>query len=149
MTGLIDLYVYSLTEDEIKFLLFKRAKGKIYQSQWRMIGGKREANETYWQTALREMREETGLTPEDFWTVPSLNHFYEHKTDQIHMIPAFAARISADAHILLNDEHSEYCWMHPEQAVQSTNWPEQRRLMNLIEQIACREGILPEWRIKF
>jgi dihydroneopterin triphosphate diphosphatase len=98
---LIDLYPYRVTDDQPEFLLLKRSKGRIYQGQWRMIGGKVEEGEAYWQAALRELDEETGLVPLKFWTLPSINQFYEAKTDQILSIPAFAAEIAPDEHLNL------------------------------------------------
>ena len=87
MKKLIDVYVYRIVEGEPQFLLFLRSAKKIYARQWRMIGGKVEQGEKYWEAALRELKEETGLIPSRFWTIPSINSFYEAKTDQIHQIP--------------------------------------------------------------
>lgn len=148
MNQLIDLYIYSWESDRLKILLFKRADGKIYQNQWRMVGGKKEGDETSWQAALREMKEETGLEPAEFWVLPSINHFYEHKKDKIHLIPAFAAKIPFNSIIQLNSEHSEYKWVYPEEASHYLQWPEQNRLISLLSTIVLHDNILPEWRIE-
>ena len=42
------------------------------------------------QAAVRELWEETGLTPISLFAVPSVNHFYEWQTDRLQLIPAFA-----------------------------------------------------------
>ncbi|MGF1670420.1 MAG: NUDIX domain-containing protein, partial [Balneolaceae bacterium] len=88
---LIDVYPYKIIDGKPQFLLLKRSRDKIYEGQWRMIGGKVEQNETYWQAALRELAEETKLKSNRFWSVPTVNHFYESSSDQIHLIPAFGA----------------------------------------------------------
>lgn len=142
---LIDLYAYRIVEEKPEFLLFKRAKGKIYQGQWRMTGGKVESGETYWQAALRELKEETGLTPVQFWTIPSVNTFYEHKSDTVHHIPAFAAQLQMDQIPDLDDEHTEYEWLTLEQAVKRISWPEQRRLLKLTDSIITQNEILDDW----
>jgi len=142
---LIDLYAYRIVEGRPEFLLFKRAKGKIYQGQWRMVGGKVEPDETSWQGALRELKEETGLVPIMFWTIPSVNTFYEHKSDIVHHIPAFAAEIEADQQPILDDEHTEYEWLSLEQAVRRISWPEQQRLLKLTESIITENEILEDW----
>jgi len=142
---LIDLYAYRIVEGRPEFLLFKRAKGKIYQGQWRMVGGKVEPDETSWQGALRELKEETGLVPIMFWTIPSVNTFYEHKSDTVHHIPAFAAEIEADQQPILDDEHTEYEWLSLEQAVRRISWPEQQRLLKLTESIITENEILEDW----
>ena len=144
---LIDLYPYKILDHEPRFLLFKRAQGHIYQGQWRMIGGKVETGETYWQAALRELKEETGLTSSMLWTVPSVNQFYEHKTDKIFTIPAFAAEIHEDEEIVLDSEHSKFNWFSVQKAVEVIIWPEQRRLLKLVYQIVTSNQILDDWLI--
>ena len=87
MKRLIDVYVYRFRHEKPEFLLFLRSSKKIYANQWRMIGGKVEEGEPYWKAALREFNEETGLSPDNFWVIPSVNTFYEAQSDQIHQIP--------------------------------------------------------------
>jgi dihydroneopterin triphosphate diphosphatase len=142
---LIDLYAYRMNGGEPEFLLFKRAGGKIYEGQWRMIGGKVQPDETYWEGALRELREETGLTPKKLWTIPSVNTFYEHKTDSVHHIPAFAAELSEDQTPVLDDEHSRFEWFSLEEAVKKIYWPEQIRLMRLTNKLLIEKKILEDW----
>ncbi len=144
---LIDLYPYRQINHKIDYLLLKRATGHIYEGQWRMIGGKVQQDEFYWQAALRELKEETGLVPELFWAIPGINRFYEPKTDQIHAIPAFAARISPDSNIILNEEHSEYEWFPIEKAINKILWPEQQRLLTLTDHILTSNQILDDWLV--
>jgi len=147
MKRLIDLYPYRLTDNGPEFLLLKRAKGKIYHGQWRMVGGKAKPSETFWKAALRELREETGLAPERFWTIPSVNTFYEYKTDTIHQIPAFAAELLHTSEPVLDDEHSTYGWFDAGSAVEILHWPEQKRLIELTEFILKHDQILEEWLV--
>jgi dihydroneopterin triphosphate diphosphatase len=49
---------------------FSKGPGKIYEGQWRMIGGKVDPDETYWEGALRELKEETGLRPKNCGRFP-------------------------------------------------------------------------------
>ncbi len=144
---LIDLYPYRIADRNAEFLLFKRAEGKIYEGQWRMIGGKVKSGENYWEAALRELKEETGLQPEQFWTVPSVNQFYEHQSDTIHTIPAFAAEIDPAAIITLDDEHREFHWIKPEEVSNYIQWPEQIRLIKLTNQLINSNQILDDWRV--
>lgn len=144
---LIDLYPYRLKENKAEYLLLKRAKGQKYDGQWRMIGGKVEDGEAYWETALRELSEETGLKPEKFWTIPSLNKFYEHHTDSILLIPAFAAQINSSDSVILNKEHSTAEWFDIHKAVECIPWPEQRRLLKLLDTIITSNQILDDWLV--
>jgi dATP pyrophosphohydrolase len=110
-----------------------------------MVGGKVKPDETSWQGALRELKEETGFVPTTFWTIPSVNSFYEHKSDTVHHIPAFAAEIKADQKPILDDEHTEYEWLPLEEAVHRISWPEQQRLLKLTESIITENEILEDW----
>lgn len=144
---LIDLYAYRTIDNRVEFLLLKRAKGKIYEGQWRMIGGKVEVNETYWQGALRELKEETGLVPKTFWTIPSVNTFYEHKSDTVHHIPAFAAELGETDFPKLDDEHTEFGWFALEEAAERVTWPEQQRLLRLTNNLITQHKILEDWYV--
>lgn len=142
---LIDLYPYRFLENTPEFLLFKRSSKKIYSGQWRMIGGKVDPEESYWQAALRELHEETALTALLFWTVPSINQFYEAKSDQILSIPVFAAEINSSDVPVLNDEHSTFGWFDLKEALKRIIWPEQKRLITTINQIITSTEIPEEW----
>jgi len=145
---LIDVYPYRTKGKNIEFLILKRSSNKIYANQWRMVGGKVEKEETSWEAALRELDEELSEKPVQFWTVPSVNTFYEHKTDLIHLIPAFAAMIEwHDDRIKLDDEHSGYMWIQVDKIDDYIHWPEQKRLIRLIHDILTNQQILPEWII--
>ena len=144
---LIDLYPYKIVDGNAFFLLFRRAKGKIYEGQWRMVGGKVKDSETYWEAALRELEEETKLIPASFWTIPSINQFYEHSTDKILSIPAFAAEINPDDTIQLDAEHIEFIWISPDEASNYIQWPEQIRLIELTNRLITSNKILDDWRV--
>lgn len=150
MKKLIDVYPYRKQENNIEFLLLKRASKKIYAHQWRMVGGKVESDEFYWQAGLRELKEELDITPITYWAVPSLNGFYEAKTDTIHHIPAFAAQLDWDStnKITLDEEHSRFLWVKASDIESYIHWPEQKRLIQLINELLTNQQILPEWIIE-
>ncbi len=147
MKKLIDVYVYRVRKGKPEFLLFLRSAKKIYAHQWRMIGGKVKEGEKYWEAALRELKEETGLIPDEFWAIPSINTFYEAKTDQIHQIPAFAVALDEEVIPELDDEHTEYRWISIDELDSYLSWPEQKRLIRLTYNLLVNDQILPEWRI--
>ncbi len=57
--------------------------------------------------------------------------------DRINLIPAFAARLTADP--TLDREHDAFVWLPAEAAAARLAWPEQRRADRLL-----REGFPPE-----
>lgn len=148
MMSLVDVYPYRMFEEQIEFLICKRSQYTVYPGQWRMIGGKVQRNETRWQAAIRELEEETGVRPVRFWTLPSLNHFYDHEADTVRLIPAFAARLPEDSRIALDEEHDEYKWIAVDEIDSYIEWPEQKRLMKLTHRILTKSRIIDEWEIE-
>lgn len=147
MKRLVDVYPYRRKPNEVKFLICKRAADVQYAHQCRMIGGKVNSNETHYEAALRELKEETGLSPDLFWTIPSVNQFYDHNSDRILQIPAFGAQINKELSIMLNHEHVSYKWISEDQLDNYIQWPEQKRLMKLLAHIVISKQILSEWII--
>lgn len=145
---LIDVYPYRILDHEaIQYLILKRSPESQYAGQWRMVAGKIEEGEQAWQAGLRELEEETGLQPELFWVIPSINHFYNHRHDRIESIPAFAAKVSGGKQIILNREHVEHRWITAEEVNEYVGWPEQRRLVAILDSILMEHKILDDWKI--
>ena len=89
-------------------------------------------NEDAHQTALREINEETGLTPIQFWVVPNINSFYSPERDVIVMIPVFAVLVNGKQKVIISDEHSEFKWVKKEEAIKLLAWPGQRQSVEII-----------------
>lgn len=140
----VDVYPYRPVKGAVEFLLLRRAPEVIYAGQWRMVSGKIRTGEAAWQTALRELREETGQTPECLFALPSVNLFYEWQADRVNIAPAFAAALGADP--ALCREHDAFAWLAPEAAAARLVWPEQRRLLRLAHRLVA-DGVPPELRI--
>lgn len=147
MNRLIDVYPYIFERNEVQFLILKRANNVIYSEQWRMIGGKVQKKETAFETALRELYEETSLKPIQFWTLPSINQFYDAENDMVMQIPAFGAEIGKNPDITLNHEHVRWKWISQDEIDTYIQWPEQKRLMKLLADIVTSNQILDEWII--
>ena len=148
MKKLIDAYIYRDSSKDIEFLILQRAKNKIYAGQWRMVGGKVKENEDYAQAALREIQEEIQLTPSFFWVVPSVNTFFEAKTNQVLHIPVFAAKAPDSFSPSLDDEHTQYKWISVSQISAHIFWPEQQRLMKMIATLLQNGRVVSEWVLK-
>jgi dATP pyrophosphohydrolase len=136
----VDVYPYREQSINPEFLLLRRAPDTQYAGQWRMVGGKIEPDEAAWEAGLREVEEETGQRPTHFWSIPSVNTFYEWRADRITLAPAFGAALSSAP--TLDDEHDEYAWRPAPEAARYLDWPEQKRLLRLADR-TLRDGIPP------
>lgn len=145
MVQLIDVYPYRYSGNELQFLLLKRAKGRIYEGQWRMVGGKVEAGEQRSIAALRELGEEINVAPVVFWAVPAANHFYDVQTDSFRLVAVFAAELPAECTIHLNHEHDDYCWVNVTDAGKKLIWPEQNKMTGYISDILKKKPIPEAW----
>jgi len=122
----IDCHVARDTPQGWRYLVLRRAADREDAGSWRAVTGKIEAGETAWQTALRELREETGFQASRLLAVPYVNHFYEWQHDRINAIPVFVAVVSLDAEVILNDEHVEARWLPLDGAADVLGWPAMR-----------------------
>ena len=138
----VDVYPYRRGADGVAFLLLRRAAGRLYAGEWRVVGGKIDEGEAAWEAALRELAEETGRRPVHAWTVPSVNAFYEWQADRLNLIPAFAAELDADP--VLDAEHDAFAWLPPAEAAARLAWPEQQRLLRLVADLLSRDALPPE-----
>ncbi len=138
VSTMIEAHIFRESEKGIEFLLLKRSDGQPYPCLWQMVTGKIKPNEKAYQTALREIKEETGLTPVQLWVAPTVNSFYEPKDEYICLLPVFAARVEADE-IQLSDEHTEYQWVDKSTAQKLLAWEGQRKAVQIIEDYFLNE----------
>ncbi|MFH1197024.1 MAG: NUDIX pyrophosphatase [bacterium] len=137
-SALIEAHVFRKRKRGIDFLLLKRAPDEKYPGIWQMVTGSIDLGEKAFQTALREIKEETGLTPINFWVVPHMNSFYSHEKNFICMVPVFAALVGNEQ-VKISDEHCEYKWVTKESAKKLLAWPGQRKSVDIIYEYFMRE----------
>lgn len=129
---IVSVVALRLINDDWQVLLLRRAQTLV--GAWCQVAGKIEADETAWQAALRELREETGLEPDQLYSADFLEQFYEQNSDAITVAPVFVALIDRNAEVTLNDEHSEYRWMPLEEAINLVSFGGQRKMLRWIEE---------------
>jgi dATP pyrophosphohydrolase len=136
-----------------EFLLLQRSESdRIYPGLWQLITGSIRGTETAVSAALREMSEETGITPARVWVVPLVNSFYVASDDVVHLTTVFAAEVHSDSVIKLSSEHQNYLWLGYEQTLNKLVWPGQRRVITTVQEFILRpssqsrltEILLPE-----
>jgi dATP pyrophosphohydrolase len=109
-----------------EFLLLRRAAGEYMAGAWAVVRGTREHGETAWAAALRELREETGLVPREFYQLDIVDVFYLAKGDTIWHCPGFCALVERDAQVVLNEEHDAVRWVSRERIELEVLWPGER-----------------------
>jgi len=130
---LIEAHIFRKKGNDIEFLMLKRAEKEIYPGFWQMVtGALKDENEKAYRTALREIMEETGLTPIQFWVVPHINSFYWVEKDSICQIPVFAALVESDSKVIISDEHSDFKWVDKNEAVELLAWKGQRESVEIV-----------------
>jgi dATP pyrophosphohydrolase len=132
ISNLIEAHIFREQNVKLEFLLLKRSSEQYYPNLWQMVSGKIKENETAYQTALREIKEETNLTPENIWVAPTVNSFYAPDKDYICLLPVFAAKVNYDCEVKLSKEHSEHRWVIPEEAKNLLAWDGQRKSVDVI-----------------
>jgi dATP pyrophosphohydrolase len=121
----IDCHIAYLKDGEPKFLMLKRSPQIMYGGIWQCVTGKIEADEVPIEAAIRELNEETGLSPMNKWTIDQVNHFYEAEFDRMNLIPIFGVEVDSLI-VKLSDEHCDYKWCNVKEAAELFTWTQQK-----------------------
>jgi 8-oxo-dGTP pyrophosphatase MutT (NUDIX family) len=119
-----------VTDEAGRILLIKRSDNKL----WALPGGGHDVGETIEQTAVREVREETGLDLE----VTALTGVY---TDPAHIVPfsngevrqqfslCFTTRVTGGT-LAIGHESTDVAWTHPDDIAKVDMHPSMRLRIN-------------------
>lgn len=146
MTGarvrFVDTYVLHKDGDagELSILALRRASGGRCPGSWETVHGTIEPGETPVQASIRELGEETGFTPLRFYNVSRVEAFYEHRSDEVVLIPVFAAFVSERRAPRLSREHDQAEWLTSVDAAARFAWPRERRSLEDIISLFGKGG---------
>jgi dATP pyrophosphohydrolase len=129
---LVEAHIFRIVDNKLEFLLLKRSPGEIYPDLWQMVTGSVKENEKAFETALREIKEETNLTPAKLWVVPNINSFYMPGDDNIHLVPVFVAEVSGKQQVQISSEHVKFQWVDINEACRLLAWDGQRKSAEII-----------------
>jgi 8-oxo-dGTP pyrophosphatase MutT (NUDIX family) len=139
--SLIDLYVVRERGPALEVLLLRRAPGGRCPGSWEAVHGHIEADERPADAALRELREETGYEPLKLYSLSRVELFYQHGVDEVAMVPAFVAFVSADLPPILSTEHDDAAWLAPTEAQRRCAWPrEARAIADTVRMLGAGHG---------
>jgi dihydroneopterin triphosphate diphosphatase len=132
--ALVDVYVFRGAAAAMEVLLLRRARGPRAGS-WEAVHGHIEPGEMPVAAARREFAEETGCRPEAFFNLSAVEQFYLHDSDEVVLIPVFAARVAPDAAVVVGHEHDQFRWLSPADARALCTWPRAVRAIEAIERL--------------
>jgi len=139
ISSMVEAHIFRIKKDRIEFLLLKRSENEIYPGLWQMVSGSIHDGETAYQTALREILEETNLKPKKLWVVPNINSFYSPEKNYISMLPVFTAQVDYNAKVTISNEHTEFVWVTKEKAKKMLAWVGQRKSVDIICEYFLKE----------
>jgi 8-oxo-dGTP pyrophosphatase MutT (NUDIX family) len=122
--GVVDVFVLRRRAGEWDALLLERAPGVRCAGAWETVHGRIEPDERPEDAAIREVREETGLSVERLYNV-TVQPFYLHQQRAVMLAVVFAA-IVPDAPLHLGAEHTRAEWLPVADAARRFAWPRER-----------------------
>lgn len=140
----VDCYIYHQKDKELKFLLLKRNKNKLYEHLWQGVAGKIEKDEKAWETAVRELKEETGLAPKKMFVADHVSRFYEKHKDRMNLVPVFGIEVDSKD-VTLSDEHIDYKWLDFEEAFDTLIWNGQKQGLKTVYNMLLKNDDRIRW----
>jgi dihydroneopterin triphosphate diphosphatase len=142
-TSLVDVYVLRGEDVSLECLVLRRGRGGRCPGSWETVHGHIEAAERPAEAATRELEEETGLTPVRLYNLSRVELFYQHRTDEVALVPVFVAFIAGGATVRLGAEHDGFEWLSLPDAGRRFAWPRERRALDDIVTLLGRGSAGP------
>ena len=119
-------------------VLFRNASNKneflllnYPQGHWDFVKGKVEQGETPHETALRETKEETGISDIEFIDgfEESVEYDFRFKKENIHKKVIFFLAKTNEKNIKLSHEHNDYLWLEYNDALKKTTFENAKNVL--------------------
>ena len=102
------------------------------QGHWDFIKGKIEQSETSQETALRETKEETGISNIEFIDgfEESVEYDFRFKNEDIHKKVIFFLAKTDEKNVRLSHEHNDYIWLEYNDALKKTTFENAKNVLS-------------------
>ena len=120
-------------------VLFRNASNKneflllnYPQGHWDFVKGKVEEGETLHETALRETKEETGISDIEFIDgfEQSVEYNFRFKNEDIHKTLVFFLAKTSEKKISLSHEHNDFVWLEYDDALKKTTFRNAKNVLS-------------------
>ena len=125
---MVTVFVVRPAREAFEFLQLRRARNDYMGGTWQIVRGGADPSETFIAAALRELREETGLVPQELYRV-GVESFFTEVDDTLWHSVALCALVSDRAEPTLNQEHDASRWISAREIESQTMWPSERSLL--------------------
>jgi 8-oxo-dGTP pyrophosphatase MutT (NUDIX family) len=118
-------------------------QGKMYlllnypSGHWDFVKGNIEKGETFKQTVLREMREETGIVDSTFVDEfeDKVEYHYQRDGQVIHKEVVFFVSNTKTDQVILSHEHRDYIWLNYNDALAKLTYKTAQNLFRKIKDL--------------
>jgi dATP pyrophosphohydrolase len=124
-----------------EFLQIRRRDDDFMGGTWQTVYGESEPQETAVAAALRELREETGLVPREFYRLEYVGIFFIVPQDTLWHCLQFCAIVAREDQVTLNSEHSDWRWVSAAEAAEQFMWKNDREAVAEIVSEILGDGL--------
>jgi 8-oxo-dGTP pyrophosphatase MutT (NUDIX family) len=128
--SLVDVYVLRRAGGGLECLVLRRGTAGRCPGSWETVHGHIEEGERPADAAQRELEEETGLRAERLYNLSRVEAFYQHRSDEIALVPVFVAFVDGARAVRLGPEHDRHEWLPPPAASERFAWPRERKALD-------------------
>ena len=136
-----------IEETSAGIILFRKEDSKIlflllhYPSgHWDFVKGKMEDGESTHETAIREAREETGITDITFlenfeeW----IKYDFQYKGELVHKKVVFFLAETKTKEIIISNEHLDYTWMDYNTSMEKTTFDNAKTVLTRAQTLLAK-----------